>query len=58
MALVITTDVFCDGCGNWVHGVTGNRVRARPARETAATKGWVRRRGQDLCPSCAPKEKP
>ena len=59
MSIVITTDVFCDGCYQGIHGYTSSKVNARTARENAKRDGWVRhwsrkhRRMQDLCPQCA-----
>ena len=57
MSIVITTDVFCDKCGNWVFGATGSKPYARFARYRARLAGWVRRRSQngkmiDICPNC------
>jgi len=54
--IVITTDVFCNICGNWTFGVTGPRANAHGARRNAKKDGWTRRlvKGKvvDLCPDC------
>ena len=57
MSITITTDVFCDICGNWIFGVTGPRASARSARRRVKDNGWIRRRlpnGKmiDVCPHC------
>jgi hypothetical protein len=58
MAIVVTTDVFCDMCGNWEDGCTGeNSIQSEKARKEVAHKGWKRIRVSgkllDLCPVCA-----
>lgn len=55
MSIVVSTDVFCDNCPNWcaTATVTGRRVAAREARETARADGWLIEPGRDLCPACA-----
>lgn len=59
MSIVVTTDVFCDECGNWIFGDTGHKADARKARASAKSEGWVRIRVDgrlvDLCPTCAGK---
>jgi len=54
--LSITTDVFCDICGNWTQGAVGRTIRVRQARENAASRGWrqIKRDGKliDICPVC------
>jgi hypothetical protein len=59
MSITISTDVFCDGedCLNWTQGVTGRRAATWRARDAAKQSGWVHRKGRDLCPACAKKEK-
>lgn len=57
MSLSYTCDVFCDHCGNWVHGVTANKPTglARPALSEAKKQGWsrdVKSTYTDLCPAC------
>ena len=52
MSITITTDVFCDRCPMWVHGVTGSGSRSADARRVAKASGWTRRDGRDLCPDC------
>jgi uncharacterized Zn finger protein (UPF0148 family) len=56
----VTTDVFCDICGNWVHGVVSDKKEIRWAREIAADQDWIVRwhDGQtiDICPRCQEKE--
>ena len=57
----VTTDVFCDDCGNWVHGGVSNEKDATSARRIARELGWVvrRRPGRmvDICPGCQKGEK-
>jgi hypothetical protein len=59
MSISVTTDVFCDKCNNWEHGVTGNRVKSRLARNAVKQKGWTKHIGSgsiiDLCPHCSKK---
>lgn len=58
MSVSVTTDVFCDYCNNWEHGVTGNRAKAREARKEVSFKGWTRIWENsrmcflDCCPQC------
>ena len=58
MSVSVTTDVFCDFCNNWEHGVTGNRAKARAARIEVGFKGWTRtwdngsHQFKDVCPEC------
>lgn len=57
MSIVITTDVFCDGCSQWAHGVVGNSVQATKARVVVARyNGWHRHvidgKHKDYCPNC------
>jgi len=58
MTVTVSTDVFCDYCQAWCHGVVGSRALHREAHAVVARVGWVRRREAhrvvDLCPSCAP----
>ena len=59
MSITISMDVFCNYCGNWVHGTTGYKLGARRARRNAKREGWVRRLSPatgkmiDVCPVCA-----
>jgi len=60
MGLLVTTDIDCDFCPDWAHGVVAHRVQKRRARETAHKAGWITRRGKngrtvDVCPSCLKK---
>lgn len=62
MSLTYTCDVFCDRCGNWVHGVTTNKATglARPALAEAKKQGWsrdVKSTLTDLCPKCLAKSR-
>ena len=60
MSIRVTTDVFCDLCGNWQEGTTDKEVQAAYARQVAAKRGWrtVRRDRKliDICPTCRKKE--
>ena len=51
--IVVVKNVFCDGnrdaCCVW----EGYGKTAAAARAQAKRLGWVRRKGKDLCPSCA-----
>lgn len=59
MSITITTDVFCDICSRWIHGVVGPTSDARAARRVAKTNGWTRRLRNskmiDVCPDCINK---
>ena len=39
MSVTISTDVFCDQCGNWIEGVTGAKPRHKAARRVAKEAG-------------------
>jgi hypothetical protein len=56
MSICYTLDIFCDGCGSWVHGTTGRYFPPliSEAREKAsyALKGWRKMGKEDLCPEC------
>ena len=58
----VTTDVFCDECGNWVHGQVGREKRVTRACQIAADQDWIvkRQNGQvvDICPECQKEEEP
>jgi len=60
MSLRIQTDIECDcrGCFGWLDVVVTRRraLSAKKVRAKAAKRGWVVRRGRDLCPTCAKKE--
>lgn len=60
MVVRVTTDVFCDECGDWVHGTISNEKQAIFARAVAREQGWIvrRRPGRmvDICPRCQEKE--
>lgn len=53
----VTTDVFCDECGNWSTHGTSSKAEPASAREGARSRGWRTtrrdRRLVDLCPPCA-----
>ena len=57
MTVRYTADVFCDNCGDWVHGTVSHKPTglARPALEVAKNAGWSRHNASDyldLCPTC------
>lgn len=57
MSVTYSADVFCDKCGDWIHGTTSNEPRgiAREALKIAKKEGWsrdVRSTYLDLCPNC------
>lgn len=60
MSFTITTDVFCDDCGNWMSGpggIVSNKVEKRRAWKKAVTNGWKRAEitYEMLCPRCVEK---
>ncbi|MDD2741265.1 MAG: hypothetical protein PHV02_03270 [Rhodocyclaceae bacterium] len=60
MTIRYTADVFCNGCGNWMHGKTSDKPTglARPSREAARKAGWSHSNtsiASDLCPECMRK---
>lgn len=59
MSVTVTTDIFCDRCGDWMEGVSGRTfVDKRLARRKARTEGWVYKydhtenKYKDFCPNC------
>lgn len=57
MTVRYTADVFCDRCGDWVHGVTSDKSGgiASAALKIAKEGGWsrdVRSTYTDICPKC------
>ncbi len=62
MTIRITTDVHCDYCPNWIHGMVWKMAMARQARELARGADWVTRRSGggepmlDICPQCQEKK--
>ena len=56
MGITITTDIFCDKCGNWEHIYVGNKAERRLAGIRAKKNGWKRMKINDdfnwLCPDC------
>ena len=52
MSVTISTDVFCDRCGNWTSGTTGSRPQIQEARRIAKGRGWKVGRTEDVCPDC------
>jgi len=61
MSIVISTDVSCEICGNWIHGTTGSKIEIREARRVAKADGWTRSPSPftgercDMCKDCAKK---
>jgi len=54
MTAVITTDIFCDRCSDWIGGTTGPSVQIRKSRASARADGWeYRPYVGDVCPQCA-----
>lgn len=54
MSYTIVTDVFCDGCPQWVHGdnTASNRIQKRKADACARREGWLVKDGSHYCPDC------
>ena len=60
MSITITTDIFCDYCRYWMHGISlsnSNKVAIKYTRAFATKqKGWIYKKinGKmvDLCPNC------
>lgn len=58
MSITISTDVFCNICGNWIEGSCGPRPQVRQARRAAKKAGWLRCHSPfdgcliDACPGC------
>jgi hypothetical protein len=52
MSFTITTDVFCDKCGDWTSGISGPVNGKREAWEIAKSRGWSMVNRQHLCPIC------
>ena len=52
----VTTDLACDRCGCWEHGISSHRVETRWVRAELRKRGWRTRRRdgrvEDLCPKC------
>ena len=62
MTVRYTADVFCDKCGNWIHGAVGDKPAglARKAVKVAKAEGWSRSTRSilpDLCPPCLGEER-
>ena len=60
MVARLTTDIFCDICGNWEHGPVSHKPEPKLARKILKKKGWKRSRDpegelQDVCPECQEK---
>ena len=53
MSIVISTDIFCDECGDWTDGVTG----PRSGKKEAKRKRWHVTSRRHLCPICKPKSR-
>jgi uncharacterized Zn finger protein (UPF0148 family) len=60
VSITITTDVFCDVCGDWVDGVSSTKPLPKKALSAAKRDGWIRvkRDGKtiDVCPKCQEQE--
>lgn len=52
MSFTITTDVFCDKCGDWIHGVAASATMKAEAWAKARTSGWSKKDGKHVCPMC------
>lgn len=57
MSYSITTDVFCDECGDWVHGCVSYKVRKITASNVAIKEhGWhinyLNGIKKHYCPDC------
>ena len=64
MSITVTTDIFCDLCQEWKHGVSLSRSiksASRFTRKSAKENGWVYKkidnRMRDICPDCQRKMK-
>ncbi len=63
MSKVITTEIFCDGCSNWVEGTITSRAAIQQSRALARREGWKfrwnnsRQQYEDVCPECLEAEK-
>jgi hypothetical protein len=53
MSFIITTDVSCDNCPDWVHGCVSTRILKAKALKRAKQLGWKKIKGAVLCPRCA-----
>lgn len=57
MSYTITTDIFCDKCGDWTAGISSFKVDVAGARKIARAQGWTcpKKRSaenKELCPMC------
>jgi hypothetical protein len=53
MTTRVTTDVSCDNCGDWIHGMVGTKKEKAFAVRKAKRVGWVHQKpDDDLCPKC------
>lgn len=52
MSYTITTDVFCDKCGDWTSGATGNSPQRKEALRIAKSRGFTVKDKKVLCPIC------
>lgn len=62
MSITVTTDVFCDICSCWIHGISGiQQIDIRRSLKIAKTKGWIRKKVEgkliDVCPDCQEEDK-
>ena len=59
MSVRITTDIFCDQCSNWEHGVTCDAPDIKSTRKALKKLGWTYKLNteegyyEDLCPACS-----
>jgi hypothetical protein len=61
MAAFTRAFLFCDndGCdATWDYSTVPDARTVSEARAQARADGWVRRKGRDLCTSCAVPERP
>jgi hypothetical protein len=54
--IIVSRSLGCDGddCPNWT--VEATDLTVAQIRREARRDGWVRRKGEDLCETCAQKE--
>lgn len=55
MSLIVQIYAQCDVCQETFPDVWFNRKS--PVRKAMKADGWIRRKGQDICPTCQDKEK-
>ncbi len=63
MTILITTNVHCDYCHNWIHGTVWQKPGRQAVRRLAHDMGWIARRSGggepllDICPECQERER-